>query len=138
MEGRHVIATSSYSTKLMTELYTFAIRTQKGFSLKTSMIPLVALHGCCCPHGIQESTCTTLLAFLLTITGVLDIDCNVMTLATPTTCSSFSVCTAIIFPSVSLMSYVVVRLSTGRSYTVSIYTGCQLYIFIFLSAGRFF
>lgn len=78
----------------MTELDAHAIKILKGLSGRTSIIPQAAMHGKRCPHGVYKETCTVSLGLVLTETGVSDIVCSVMALATRMTFSCYSVSSA--------------------------------------------
>lgn len=121
----------------MTELDAFAIKRRKSHSGKTYMIPRSAIHGYSYPNGIYESTGTIPLVFVLTETGVLDIDYSVVAFATSTACSCSSGSTAIIPRLVLVVFLDIVRLPSDASCTISIVTGCELYETVFLSAGKF-
>lgn len=113
------------------------LRYQKGLSVKTSMIPRASMHEYCCPNGVYDSTCTILLALVLTETGVSDICCSIITLTTRMTWPNSSASTSNRPSSATLVILVVVQLASDISCTISIGTGCAFHGTIFFSVGKF-
>lgn len=94
------------------------------------------MDGYYCLDGVYETTRTNPLVLILNKTGVLEIARYVVAIATHTTCSCSSVITIVIFLSVTFESFVVSRLSTDASCTISIGTSCELYKIFFLSTQK--
>lgn len=120
----------------MTELDAVAIKMRKGLSEKTSIITLAAMHEYCCPIGVYELACRAPLVFGLSKTGVSGIGRTVVALSTRTLRSCCSVSTTNIVRSVSFAFFVIVWLSSDALCTISIGTGCKLYVTTFLTAGK--
>lgn len=122
----------------MTEPDTLAVRVRKDLPGYTSMIPRAAKQRYCFVNRVYKSTCTILLAFMLTKKAVLDTGCGALALGTHATCSCSCVFTAKSLLFVLYMFLVKVRLSTDASCTISIHTGGELYGIIFFLAREIF